>query len=289
MGGGSYNVVSRSKRAETSSYYTATFDALSTNTREKKMDSLMNPMNVVRECRDNADHPNSVPLLLVLDGTGSMRSVPQDFIRDGLPTMMKTLYDAGLQDVAVCFSCVGDHVYDRFPFQVGQFEADDQKLDQWLISTCIESGGGSNEGESYGLAWAFAINQIQSDAWEKRRQKGIIITIGDEPNLKSYPSGKLNHILGGQQNDESDKSLLLKVQEKWEVFHIDLNHRNASENRDSAQYWINMLGQRAITDLRNYQDIPKRVAEICRSVIKSGSDSSAPISTVVDTPEKMML
>ena len=37
--------------------------------------SALNPYNVIRECCDTEEHPNTIPVILALDVTGSMGSI----------------------------------------------------------------------------------------------------------------------------------------------------------------------------------------------------------------------
>ena len=37
-----------------------------------KLDPMLNPKNVIRECLDTEEHPNTIPVILALDVTGSM-------------------------------------------------------------------------------------------------------------------------------------------------------------------------------------------------------------------------
>ena len=42
--------------------------------KSKTIDPALNPKNVIRECLDTEEHPNSLPVILALDVTGSMGS-----------------------------------------------------------------------------------------------------------------------------------------------------------------------------------------------------------------------
>ena len=149
-----------------------------------------------RESRDSEEHPKSVAIMIGLDVTGSMGSVPEHLVKHGLPHMMDEIIKAGEPDPQVLFMGIGDHEFDRSPLQVGQFESSDELLDKWLMDTYLEGGGGGNDGESYMLAWYFAARHTKIDCWEKRKEKGFLFTIGDEHNLPSIPGPVLEKIMG---------------------------------------------------------------------------------------------
>ena len=181
MGYTSYCADTRLARSVSMNYATASVDTIFTQQSERKSHELMAPLNLTkRECRDSETHPRTVPIILGLDVTGSMGKIPHELVKDGLPTLMGKLIQDGVEDAALMFVAVGDHECDRCPLQVAQFESGDAELDMWLTRTYIESGGGGNTGESYHLAWQVAAEHTVTDAWENRKQKGFLITIGDE-------------------------------------------------------------------------------------------------------------
>jgi len=199
----------------------------------------------IRECRDSETHPNTVPIILGLDVTGSMGEIPAHLIRDGLPTLMSTLIQRGVPDASLCFVAVGDHECDSHPLQVAQFESGDEELDMWLTRTYIEGGGGGNYGESYPLVWHFAANHVVADHIEKRNKKGFIITIGDEPFLKSIPANALKEIYGPDESVQGTVKaldLLEAARQHYHVFHIFVKH--GYRRLDEA--WVNALGDNLI-------------------------------------------
>ena len=151
MGSGSYDFGARAARAASSGYTTKSREHVFT---QKSVHDLMNPKGVIRECRDNADHPNSFPIMLFCDVTGSMGYIPFELIKTGLPTIMGKVLAAGFADATICIGAVGDHKKDRGPLQVGQFECSDALIDSWLEKIWIEEGGGGNEIKTLFLAYA---------------------------------------------------------------------------------------------------------------------------------------
>ena len=127
---------------------------------------------LLRESRDSTSNPNSLPVIIALDVTGSMRTIPHSLVKEGLPNMVGNMIQRGVTDPAILFLGIGDHTCDDAPLQVGQFESGDEELDLWLTRTWLEGHGGGNNGESYLLAWYFAAKHTITDAWEKRGQKG---------------------------------------------------------------------------------------------------------------------
>ncbi len=213
-----------------------------------------------RECRDSEVHPNTVPVVLALDVTGSMHDIPKQLIADGLPKLMSSIIQGGCEDVALLFLAIGDHECDRYPIQVAQFESGDAELDMWLTRTYLEGGGGGNAGESYPLAWEFGANRVVTDAWEKRGEKGFLITIGDEPFLKNFPGSALKGLYGenaGQVSSNITAQELYKAaSEKFNVYHISINH-----GRRAHDMWSELMGQNHITT-DDYTQIPSIIAKL---------------------------
>ena len=211
MGSGGYCSTARSLKAENLGYFT---NSTAEIFKAKTVNSSMNPNNVsIRESRDSKEHPNSVAIILALDVTGSMGSIPYFLVKEGLPNFMDNIIKSGIKDPQVLFLGIGDHECDTFPLQVGQFESSDELLDKWLTDLYLEGGGGGNDGESYLLAWYFAAYHTSIDCFEKRKQKGFLFTIGDEPILKRIPKAKLKDIMGEGQYEEGTINSLLKLRE----------------------------------------------------------------------------
>ena len=167
MGGGTYSSTTRHERAVTSGYYSKPKEEIF---KQREINNAMNPYGIsIRESRDSVEHPNSLAIILALDVTGSMGSIPHHLVKDGLPDIMQGIIDKGLKDPQLLFLAIGDHECgDKAPLQVGQFESSDELLDKWLTDVFLEGGGGSNEGESYLLAWYFASLHTSIDCLEKR-------------------------------------------------------------------------------------------------------------------------
>lgn len=100
----------------------------------------------VRECRDSEEHPQSTPIIIALDVTGSMLNIPHKMITEQLPYIMGKIQQMGIPDPQLLFMAVGDHEWDRYPIQIGQFESDTEKIVNMLQSFVLEGGGGGNRG-----------------------------------------------------------------------------------------------------------------------------------------------
>ena len=260
MGGGSYSYSSRSIRSESLGYKTKSVNDIFEQNKKRQIHEQMDPKGVsIRESRDSDEHPNSIPIIIALDLTGSMGHIPHELVKDGLPKIMSGIIQHGIADPQVLFLGVGDHECDNAPLQVSQFESGDAELDMWLTRTYIEGGGGGNAGESYGLAHYFAATHCVTDNWDKRKHKGLLFTIGDEPNLKSYPSTALKEITGnGDVSTFTDREILEKAQEKWDVYHI----MPGKETRGAREYWKDLLGQNLI-----WVDKSEMVADAIRDIV----------------------
>ncbi|WP_269233757.1 hypothetical protein [Flavobacterium flavigenum] len=267
MGGTRYDFGARESRAKKVGYASKSAGEIFTQNALRMAHESMNPNGViVREARDSEVHPNTVPIILGLDVTGSMGHIPHELIKDGLPKLMGGIIQGGVPDPALLFLGIGDHECDRYPLQVGQFESGDEELDMWLTRTYIESGGGGNAGESYLLAWYFAAFHTKTDALEKRGQKGLLFTVGDEPGLKTLPASAIKEIMGQGQQTYTHLELLAEAQKRYDVYHISVLHSNQAINADVE--WKELLGQNCLS-IEDHREIPNVIKNIICDRYKS--------------------
>jgi hypothetical protein len=162
----------------------------------KECHPLMNPRGIKRrESNDSAGHPNTVPIIFALDVSGSMGEVPEKIARHELPTLMKTLLDAGVADPQVLFMAFQDAAGPDAPLQVGQFESTAELMDQWLTWTWL-IGGGYSEYESYDLAMWFAAHKTRIDSYDERGKKGYFFMSGDEPCYPQLFASFVDTVIG---------------------------------------------------------------------------------------------
>lgn len=286
MGNSLYDSDSRMTRSATLGYTTKSVDQIFTQQKERKVHAEMDPKKItLRECRDSDNHPNVIPVILALDETGSMGHIPHSLIKEGLPKLMGGLIQKGA-DVSLLFLGIGDHESDYFPLQVGQFESGDAELDLWLTRTYLEGNGGGNGGESYLLAWHFANNFVSTDAWEKRKQKGFLFTVGDEPNLKSLPSSSLNEIYGRSLESTTADKLLAEAQSQFNVYHLHITH--SAQAKRSLAKWKEVLGENCI-EVPNYEDIPSVITKIIVAASNRTEENFVTpivLETAIKSPEK---
>lgn len=201
---------------------------------------------VVRESRDGPDHPESLPIAVFFDVTGSMGGIPVVLQKKLAKLMDVVIAKAGVKDPQILVGAIGDSTCDRYPFQVGQFESDN-RFDEALRSIILEGGGGGQVMESYALAYRFAAYHTATDSWEKRGKKGYFFTMGDEMPWPTVSAEDVRAIFGvDAEADETVEELLAKAMEKWEIFHLfsmDGSYPNETRVHDR---WRALLGERFI-------------------------------------------
>ena len=263
MGGGSYDPIASRSRS-TTYYQTMSREEVF---KQRKIDPEMDPKRItVRESRDSEEHPESFPIIIALDETGSMGHIPELIIKNVLPDIMESILNAGVKDPQICFMGIGDCCFsEEAPLQVGQFESSDELMEKWLTKVYLEGRGGGNGHESYPLAWYFADCHVVTDAWEKRQQKGVLITIGDESCQRILLQEQLKKYINDNPEDDITASdLLERVREKWNVYHI---HCNGGSYRASQSNWEKILGPNLIVSVDNdgmdIKDIIPRIIVGC--------------------------
>jgi len=180
----------------------------------------MVPYNVIRECVDSEEHPNTIPVILALDLTGSMGGACVKTAQS-LNKIMTTLYEK-FTDIEFLIMGVGDLECDRAPVQVSQFESD-VRIAEHTDKLYMEHGGGGNGYESYTAAWYFGLKHTKLDCW-KRGKKGIIITMGDEPLNPILYKHQVNNVFGDTvEANVRTETLYKDAVEKFDIYHIAVN------------------------------------------------------------------
>jgi len=206
--------------------------------------TIITSVTGVRESRDSVEHPNSVPIKIDFDVTGSMRRIPEVMQRK-LPKLMDTiLAKTSVADPQILMGAIGDYHSDRYPVQVGQFESDN-RFDEQLRNIILEGGGGGQNMESYGHSFYQATHLIATDAFEKRGKKGYLFTIGDERFWPELTAKELNDVYGvGAESALQVSDLITQAKERWEIFHIVPTQ--TSYGTSNVGFWREHLGERVI-------------------------------------------
>lgn len=204
-----------------------------------------------RESRDSDEHPNSNPIIISLDVTGSMGAVCRAIHAD-LPKLHELLLGHKyIPDPQILFAAVGDATCDAVPLQVGQFESDN-RMDQNLENMILEGGGGGQKTESYELMLYVAARHTVTDAWEKRRRKGYLFIIGDEMAYAAVDRQAVAALIGPElEVDLPLDALMAEVRERYHVFFVLPGGASNGRDRGVLRFWTKLLGEDHVLRLQD--------------------------------------
>ncbi len=245
----------------------------------------LNPYKVTRECCDSEAHPYTKPVILALDVTGSMGDAATE-VAKSLGVIMGDLYDK-VTDIQFMTMGIGDFAYDRSPLQVSQFESD-IRINEQLDKIWFEFGGGGNLFESYTAAWKFGLDHTKLDCFDKRHTKATLITIGDEM-INPYIDGDRWKEVTGEtvQADIETKELFKAVSEKFNIYHIHVDHRGRGGNYNDkcVNSFKAIIGDQNVFTC-TVEDIDKTITNIILDSVNNSTDSFVdenPVTPVANT------
>jgi hypothetical protein len=216
----------------------------------------------LREARDSDDHPNSNPIVIAFDATGSMGSVPT-VVQKKLGGLFGLLLRKGyIEDPQIAISAYGDAFCDRVPLQISQFESDN-RVDENLNNLFLEGGGGGNSGETQSLLWYYLINHMETDAWQKRNKKGYLFMIADEVPLQITAAHVKDYIGDGEPlSTLVTKDMAKQLQEKWDVVILLIDNMSA-RSQGSEKVYKDLFGSKNVLIVEN----PETITEVIGLVI----------------------
>lgn len=239
--------------------------------KQRQIHADLFPKNIMRECCDTEEHPNTIPVILALDVTGSMGSAAVE-VAKSLNVIMTKLYSE-ITDVEFCIMGIGDLYCDHAPIQMSQFESD-VRIAEHLDKVYFEFGGGANNYESYTAAWYMGLRHTKLDCW-KRGKKGIIITLGDETLNPYLQKDKIKEFVGDNlQSDVDTKNLFELASDKFDIYHINVIHGYCFDSIQKS--FEDVIGK------NNYREANlNNVADVIAEIIISATNNNNGDNTVV--------
>ncbi|MEV6691144.1 hypothetical protein AB0M35_06705 [Micromonospora sp. NPDC051196] len=206
----------------------------------------LDPRDAMRESRDSDEHPQSTPVAVLFDVTGSMGHVPRT-LQAKLPQLLGLLQRQGYaRDPQIMFGAIGDATCDRVPLQVGQFESDN-RMDDDLGRIVLEGGGGGQMMESYELALYFMARHTVTDSWEKRGRRGYLFIIGDELAYPKVKAAEVTRRIGGNlREDVPLRQIVDEVTRRWDTYYLLPAGSHYAGNRKVLDFWRGLLGQNTL-------------------------------------------
>ena len=207
---------------------------------------------VIRESRDSTEHPDSTPIVVVLDVTGTMGNVV-GAIHASLKNLYSLLLTKGyVQHPQIMFMAIGDssmetgRICDEVPLQVAQFESDIRATLQ-LELMVIEGGGGGQKHESYQNAAYFLAEHTVHDAWEKRQKKGYVYFIGDELSWPNVEPAEIAALVGDPLTKPIPTAeIFARLRQRYEVFFILPDGASFGGDRQVLGFWRTLLGENVL-------------------------------------------
>jgi hypothetical protein len=245
MGGGSWSARSY-KAAETFRSENNISAFAYTDSGATRTHNELDPKGISRESRDSAEHPESTPVVVPFDVTGSMRTVPR-VLQTKLTALLGLLLLKGyVPHPQIMFGAIGDATTDRAPLQVSQFESDN-RMDEHLGKIYLEGNGGGQMTESYELFLYWLARHVTTDAWDKRRKRGYLFLIGDETAYPKVKAAEVRRIIGDELSEDiSLEAIVREVQQRWDVYFIIPAAAAHGGDAQVLEFWRGLFGQNVI-------------------------------------------
>ena len=209
--------------------YTQSATSAHTNLDPKRINSK--PFGKL-ESRDSTEHPNSNPVLVCFDVTGSNIERAVD-VQKKLPTLMELL-NKYLTDTQVAVAANDDYkVVGTNAIQISDFESD-IRVDEHIRNIFLVGNGGGNNGESYDLLLYAAGRKMVLDSVEKRGKKGYMFMYADELVFPNVLKHEVADVFGDKI--ERDIPIAEMIEEAQKNFHIFVIWPRGGEDRAHEQY-----------------------------------------------------
>lgn len=210
---------------------------------------------ITREAYDNDDHPESTPVAVFFDVTGSMGHMPME-LQEKLPALFDLLVSQGfIPDPQVLFGATADED-DPAPLQVSQFEADNTAQEH-LENIYIRGGAGRQGGtgypeEAYDLAMYFMAYHTDLDSLNKRDKKGYLFFLADEAVRPTMNEKAARAVMGEKiaiEPNQPTSEVATALMDKYEVYVLFCEHGGSYTIDQAGTTWQALFGTERVIPL----------------------------------------
>lgn len=225
------------------------------------------------ESRDSTEHPESNPVFVCFDVTGSNYERAID-AQKRLPNLMELL-NKYLTDPQVAVAANDDFtVVGNNAVQISDFESDN-RVDDHIRNIWLVNCGGGNDGESYDLLLYAAARKMVLDSVEKRGKKGYMFLYADEPIFKHVQKAEVKAIYG--DTVEKDIPISEVIEEARRNFNIFVIWPDGGYLHAREQY-VKLFGEEAVLTSQH----PNLLCELIASTVGLYESKATPASVVTD-------
>jgi hypothetical protein len=226
------------------------------------------------EARDSTEHPNSNPVLVCFDVTGSNKTRAVDF-QQRLPNLMELL-NKYMSDPQVAVAANDDYkVVGTNSIQISDFESDN-RVDDHIRNIWLVGNGGGNDGESYDLLLYAAARKVVLDSVEKRDKKGYLFMYADEPIFDAVDKREVKAIFG--DDIERDIPIAEIIDEARKNFNIFMIWPTTSSYRHAYEQYVKLFGADSVLESQH----PNLLCELIASTVGLYENKATPDSVVTD-------
>jgi len=210
------------------------------------------------ESRDSEEHPNSIPIVVCFDVSGSNA----DNARTAQKKLSKLM--GGLKkfmpDPQVAVWANDDWLASkanrmRGALQMSEFESDN-RVDEWLRKITLIGDGGGNGRESYDLVLYAAARKTVLDCVEKRGKKGYLFIYADENFPGFVTPEQIKDVFGDVVPGRITIEDLIKEAREFYNIYVLWPQTGYIESRDRA---IELLGKEYVSELESPDDIVEAI------------------------------
>ena len=225
------------------------------------------------ESRDSDEHPQSNPVLVCFDVTGSNYK-NAEVAQQRLPNLMELL-NKYLTDPQVAVAANDDFtVSPHATVQISDFESDN-RVDDHIRNIFLVGNGGGNDGESYDLLLYAAAQKMVLDSVEKRSKKGYMFMYADEPIFDHVKKSQVKAVYG--DTVEKDIPIAEIIEEARRNFNIFLVWPQDGYQHAREQY-VKLFGEESVLTSQH----PNLLCELIASTIGLYEDKVTASSAVTD-------